>query len=152
MGSGTPSSTKNPFDLARSPGGSSSGTAAAIGAGMLPLAIGNQGRGSILRPASFCRNFALKPTFGALHSGGMLWRSPSYYVLGIHSSNLIDCWRSAYQIAQTVGGDPGYPGLYGEPDLKIEKPNQLIRLETAGWITTEKPIKKKFEKFYTKVA
>ena len=147
LGSGTPASTKNPFDLARSPGGSSSGTAAAIGAGMLPLAIGNQGRGSILRPASFCGNFALKPTFGALHSGGMLWRSPSYSVLGIHSSNLIDCWRSAYQIAETVGGDPGYPGLYGEPNLKIEKPNQLIRLETAGWATTEKPIKKKFETF-----
>ena len=53
LGSGQPAETRNPFDPARSPGGSSSGSAAAVGAAMVPLAIGNQGRGSILRPASW---------------------------------------------------------------------------------------------------
>lgn len=147
LGSGQPAATRNPFDLARSPGGSSSGSAAAVGAGMVPLAIGNQGRGSILRPASFCGNVALKPTYGALHSGGMLWRSPSYSVLGLHAGNITDCWRAAWRIATLVGGDPGHPGLFGEPDLRPRKPARLIRLETAGWAITEDPLKETFDAF-----
>ena len=147
LGSGQPSETRNPFDFTRSPGGSSSGSAAAVGAGMVPVAIGNQGRGSILRPASFCGNVALKPTLGALHSGGMLWRSPSYSVLGIHAGSLIDCWRSAYQISRVVGGDPGHPGLFGEADLKPYKPSRLLHLETAGWEITEYPLRDRFEQF-----
>lgn len=148
LGSGEPAATRNPFNLEYSPGGSSTGTAAAVGAAMVPVAIGNQGRGSILRPASFCGNVALKPTFGALHSGGMLWRSPSYSVLGIHGGNLTDVWRTAYQIAAIVGGDPGHPGLYGEPDLgPAKKPVRLIRLDTAGWETAEAPCKDRFEAF-----
>ncbi|GIT24394.1 MAG: hypothetical protein CM1200mP41_04380 [Gammaproteobacteria bacterium] len=51
------------------PGGSSSGTSAAVGAGMVPGALGNQVVGSIIRPAAFCGNFAIKPTLGALHGG-----------------------------------------------------------------------------------
>ena len=147
LGSGRPAATRNPFDLARSPGGSSSGTAAAVGAAMVPMAIGNQGRGSILRPSSFCGIVALKPTFGALHSGGMLWRSPSYSVLGVHAGNTTDVWRTAWRIATIVGGDPGQPGLYGEPDLKARKPTRLIRLDTAGWAITETPLQEKFEAF-----
>tara|TARA_Y100001936_G_scaffold254027_1_gene323680 strand:+ start:6000 stop:7376 length:1377 start_codon:yes stop_codon:yes gene_type:complete len=147
LGSGQPADTRNPFDLDRSPGGSSSGSAALVGAGMLPIAIGSQGRGSVLRPASFCGNVALKPTFGAVHSGGMLWRSPSYSTIGIHGSNIIDCWRTAWHIAQTVGGDPGHPGLFGEADISAVKPNRLIRLDTLGWAITEKGIKKQFEEF-----
>lgn len=148
LGSGEPAATRNPFNLEYSPGGSSTGTAAAVGAAMVPVAIGNQGRGSILRPASFCGNVALKPTFGALHSGGMLWRSPSYSVLGVHGGNLTDVWRTAYQIAAIVGGDPGHPGLYGEPDLGgAKKPARLIRLDTAGWETAEDPCRERFEAF-----
>ena len=147
LGSGEPAPTRNPFDLARSPGGSSSGSAAAVGAAMVPMAIGNQGRGSILRPSSFCGIVALKPTFGALHSGGMLWRSPSYSVLGVHAGNMTDCWRTAWQIATIVGGDPGHPGLFGEPDLKARNPARLIRLDTAGWKVTEAPLQEKFEAF-----
>jgi len=147
LGSGRPAATRNPFDLARSPGGSSSGSAAAVGAAMVPVAIGNQGRGSIVRPSSFCGNVALKPTFGALHSGGMLWRSPSYSVLGVHAGNTTDCWRTAWQIATIVGGDPGHPGLFGEADLEARKPARLIRIDTAGWAVTEAPLREMFETF-----
>ncbi|MDC0033503.1 amidase family protein, partial [Alphaproteobacteria bacterium] len=101
------------------------------------------------RPSSFCGNVALKPTFGALHSGGMLWRSPSYSVLGIHAGNLIDCWRTAWQIATVVGGDPGHPGLFGEPNLTANQPVRLIRLDTAGWAIAEAPLKEKFEVYLT---
>jgi Asp-tRNA(Asn)/Glu-tRNA(Gln) amidotransferase A subunit family amidase len=147
LGSGQPPATRNPFNLDRSPGGSSSGSAAAVGAGMLPIAIGSQGRGSVLRPASFCGNFALKPTFGAIHSGGLLWRSPGYSTLGIHGNSINDCWRTSWQIAQTVGGDPGHPGLFGKPDIKSRKPKRLIRLDTLGWSITENVIKESFENF-----
>jgi Asp-tRNA(Asn)/Glu-tRNA(Gln) amidotransferase A subunit family amidase len=149
LGSGQPAVTRNPFNLERSPGGSSSGSAASVGAAMLPVAIGSQGRGSVLRPASFCGNVALKPTFGAVHSGGMLWRSPSYSTIGIHSSNVTDCWRTAWQIAQTVGGDPGHPGLFGDADVASTKPMRLIRLDTLGWAITEPGIQKRFEEFLT---
>lgn len=151
LGSGQPAVTRNPFDLERSPGGSSSGSAASVGAGMLPVAIGSQGRGSVLRPASFCGNVALKPTFGAVHSGGMLWRSPSYSTIGMHSSNIVDCWRTAWQIAQTVGGDPGHPGLFGEADITAAKPKRLIRLDTLGWAITESDIQDQFEELLSQV-
>ena len=147
LGSGQPALTRNPFNLERSPGGSSSGSAASVGAAMLPVAIGSQGRGSVLRPASFCGNVALKPTYGAVHSGGLLWRSPSYSTIGIHSSNITDCWRTAWQIAQTVGGDPGYPGLFGDAEVASAKPKRLIRLDTLGWALTESGIKERFEEF-----
>jgi Asp-tRNA(Asn)/Glu-tRNA(Gln) amidotransferase A subunit family amidase len=151
LGSGQPAVTRNPFNLEHSPGGSSSGSAASVGAGMLPVAIGSQGRGSVLRPASFCGNVALKPTYGAVHSGGMLWRSPSYSTIGIHSSNITDCWQTAWQIAQTVGGDPGHPGLFGEAEVTAAKPKRLIRLDTLGWAITENGIQERFEEFLGKL-
>jgi Asp-tRNA(Asn)/Glu-tRNA(Gln) amidotransferase A subunit family amidase len=60
LGGSHPGPTTNPFDHARTPGGSSSGSAAAVGANMVPAAIGTQVGGSIIRPAAYCGNFALK--------------------------------------------------------------------------------------------
>src|SRR3954471_1788638 len=65
-----PRGTRNPWDLTRTPGGSSSGSAAAVACGMLPVALGTQGLGSILRPASYCGCIGFKPTFGAVNRGG----------------------------------------------------------------------------------
>ncbi len=146
LGSGTPPPTRNPFDPERTAGASSSGSAAAVGAAMLPVATASQGRGSILRPASFCANVALKPTFGALHCGGLMWRSPSYGVLGVHAGGIEDCWITAHHIAATVGGDPGYPGLFGPPEMEdAVKPSRLVRLETAGWRNAQPLAKDRFE-------
>ena len=61
-----PGKTRNPFDPARTPGGSSSGSAAAVGDCMVPLAIGTQTTGSTIRPASFCGVFGYRPTYGDL--------------------------------------------------------------------------------------
>ena len=66
-----PGKTKNPIDLECTPGGSSSGSAAAVSDNMVPLAIGSQTGGSVLRPASFTGIFGLKPTFGSISRSGM---------------------------------------------------------------------------------
>ena len=153
FGQATPGPTRNPFDLARTPGGSSSGTAAAVGAGMVPAGSGSQVRGSIQRPAGYCGNYALKPTFGALNRGGGHSMAPSQSVLGVHAGSLEDCWRTAFHIAHTVGGDPGQPGLFGRPELEqAVKPRRLARLETRAWPDTEDETREIFEKFLSDVA
>lgn len=145
----TPGPTRNPFDLTRTPGGSSSGSCAAVGAGMLPAATGSQVRGSIIRPAGYCGNYALKPTFGALNQqGGHGLSAPSQCVLGTIAATLDDCWETAFFISSYAGGDPGFPGLYGKPTIEApKKPNRIIRLDTLGWRTTEPETKDAFECF-----
>jgi Asp-tRNAAsn/Glu-tRNAGln amidotransferase A subunit and related amidases len=66
-----PSDTCNPHHLTHTPGGSSSGSAAAVAAGMVPLAIGTQTNGSTIRPASFCGVYGFKPTYGLINCSGM---------------------------------------------------------------------------------
>ena len=65
-----PRATRNPWDLTRTPGGSSSGSAAAVAVGAISVGIGTQVFGSIVRPASFCGCFGFKPTVGAINRGG----------------------------------------------------------------------------------
>jgi Asp-tRNA(Asn)/Glu-tRNA(Gln) amidotransferase A subunit family amidase len=135
LGGATPSVTTNPFDPARTPGGSSSGSAAAVGAGMVPVALGTQVGGSILRPAAFCGNFAIKPTLGALHRGERL--GLSHACIGVHACNLEDLWCTAVEVGSRCGGDPGYPGLFGEPPLPEALPiRRLAVLEGAAWDLT----------------
>src|SRR6202165_320021 len=68
----TPGPTRNPRNLEHTPGGSSSGSAAAVAAGMVPLALGTQTQGSVLRPASFCGVTGFKPSYGLLPMEGVL--------------------------------------------------------------------------------
>ena len=68
-----PTATRNPRNPAHTPGGSSSGSAAAVAAGMLPLALGTQTGGSVIRPASFCGVAAIKPSYGLLPMVGDQW-------------------------------------------------------------------------------
>lgn len=67
----SPGKTKNPFRLTHTPGGSSSGSAAAVAAGFLPMALGTQTSGSIIRPASFCGVVGYKPTYGLVSKAGV---------------------------------------------------------------------------------
>ena len=67
-----PSPTRNPHNLTHTPGGSSSGSAAAVAAGVVPFALGTQTMGSVIRPASFCGVVGFKPTFGKLPVHGVL--------------------------------------------------------------------------------
>lgn len=79
----TPGKTANPFDPKRSPGGSSSGSAAAVASGMVDVAIGTQTTGSTTRPASFCGVVGYRPTFGDLSTAGVMQVSGSVDTIGI---------------------------------------------------------------------
>ncbi|WP_245704775.1 amidase [Belnapia rosea] len=129
--------TTNPFNPDHTPGGSSSGSAAVIGAGMVPAALGTQVVGSIIRPAGFCANTAIKPSFGAIiHRGERLAFSQSH--IGVHAGDLTDMWRVLYEMGVRSGGDPGQPGLYGEAALRpAAKPSRLIVMESEGWAMTD---------------
>ncbi len=83
--------TKNPYDITKTPGTSSSGSAVAIALGMVPMATGTQTAGSIVRPASFCGVYGCKPSFGFLPRTGMLKTTDSLDTLGfftIHQKDL----------------------------------------------------------------
>ena len=85
-----PGPTRNPHDLSHTPGGSSSGSAAAVAAGMVPFAVGSQTMGSVLRPASFCGVVGFKPSFGALPLEGVMQFSPSLDHAGLFTSTVED--------------------------------------------------------------
>jgi Asp-tRNA(Asn)/Glu-tRNA(Gln) amidotransferase A subunit family amidase len=148
-----PAPTWNPWDLRRTPGGSSSGSAAAVAAGMLPIGTGSQVRGSVIRPASICGVIGMKPTFGALNRLGGVDPSPSLNHLGFLSGTLSDLWAAAHQIARLVGGDPGYPIFAGGSQLPAEhRPLRLARQYTSGWPRTDEASKSAFERFLRELA
>ncbi len=153
FGGGDPAATRNPFDAARTPGGSSSGTAAAVGGAMLPAGLGTHARGSTIRPASFCGAFALKPTYGAINRQGTFSAADSMDHLGTFAGSLSDMWIIARHMAATAGGDPGHPGLYGgkRPPAPA-RPARLIRLDTAGWARTDDASRRAFEDFLAVLA
>lgn len=82
--------TRNPHNLEHTPGGSSSGSAAAVADFMVPLAIGTQTGGSLIRPASYCGVFALKPSYGLVSTGGMKVYSPSLDTIGWYARSIED--------------------------------------------------------------
>ncbi len=85
-----PGKTHNPFDFTRTPGGSSSGSAAAVGDHMVPLAIGTQTTASTVRPASFCGAFGYRPTHGDLRCAGVKEASGSLDTLGLFARSIED--------------------------------------------------------------
>ena len=92
----TPGPTTNPLDPTRTPGGSSSGSAAAVADGMVPVAFGTQTGGSVLRPASYCGVIGFKPTFGAFNREGIKFAAESVDTIGIIARDLEDVnffWR-----------------------------------------------------------
>lgn len=139
--------TRNPFDVERTPGGSSSGTAAAVGAGMLPAGLGTQTAGSVLRPAAYCGAYGFKPTHGALNMGGIHPISNTHDALGTIAGCVEDCWRTAYQIAHHVGGTAPHPGMRGPSALgDAVRPRRLVRLYTDGWAEVDEASLEAFER------
>jgi Asp-tRNA(Asn)/Glu-tRNA(Gln) amidotransferase A subunit family amidase len=86
----TPGATRNPLRLSHTPGGSSSGSAAAVADGMVPIALGSQTTGSIVRPAIYCGVVGYKPTFQAIPAAGMKPLSPSQDTVGVLARSVTD--------------------------------------------------------------
>jgi Asp-tRNA(Asn)/Glu-tRNA(Gln) amidotransferase A subunit family amidase len=136
--------TQNPHDGTRTPGGSSSGSAAAVGAGMVPAGLGTQVVGSILRPSSFCGAVGFKPSVGAINRSGSHDHF-SQSCQGAIGVTLADVWAVLRAMADRAGGDPGFAGLAGDVDFsKRKKPARLALLETSGWKATSEGGRKAF--------
>ncbi|VAW15032.1 Amidase [hydrothermal vent metagenome] len=118
-----PSNTRNPHNAAHTPGGSSSGSAAAVAAGHVPLALGTQTNGSVIRPASFCGVIGFKPSRGIISRAGVLQTSATLDQMGIFARNLND----AAAFADALGGyDRLDPATYARP-----KPAMLAGARTT---------------------
>ncbi len=100
-----PGPTTNPHDSSRTPGGSSSGSAAAVAAGMVPFAVGTQTNGSVIRPASFCGVVGYKPSYGTVPRTGVLKAAPSLDQVGFFARSIEDV-----ALAATVMGPDGEDG------------------------------------------
>jgi Asp-tRNA(Asn)/Glu-tRNA(Gln) amidotransferase A subunit family amidase len=105
----SPGKTRNPHNPEHTPGGSSSGSAAAVGAGMVPLALGSQTAGSVIRPAAFCGAHGFKPTHGLIPRSGILQLSRTLDHVGLFT-------RSVEDIALLMEQLQGYDEL--DPDTR----------------------------------
>jgi Asp-tRNA(Asn)/Glu-tRNA(Gln) amidotransferase A subunit family amidase len=146
LGFGQPAATTNPWDAGRSPGGSSSGSAAAVGAGMAPVAIGTQGKGSLTRPASFCGCTAFKPGHGTIHRGGDGGGQETNTHVGVLAQRPGDAWTVARYLSDVAGPHPGHRGMDGpaEPPSTL-MPKILVRLTAAGWNKTDAATRAAFD-------
>src|SRR3989441_4234937 len=97
-----PGPTRNPWDLSRTPGGSSMGSAAAVAAGVVPLAVGSQTNGAVIRPAAFCGVVGFKPTAGRLSREGVFEFSRTLDQVG----GVAPSGREAAAFTPAMGGEP----------------------------------------------
>jgi Asp-tRNA(Asn)/Glu-tRNA(Gln) amidotransferase A subunit family amidase len=134
----TPGPTRNPRNLAHTPGGSSSGSAAAVAAGMVPFTIGEQTQGSMIRPASFCGVTGFKPTYDLLPMEGVLPVSKSLDTLGLFThtpADMLALWKALGHPAgseeQFVFGTP-QPIPNCEPEMANAFRQALSLLRNSG--------------------
>lgn len=120
----TPGKTHNPRNLEHTPGGSSSGSAAAVGAGMVPGALGTQTVGSVIRPAAFCGVYGFKPTFGLIPRPGVLTQAHSLDTVGVMGRSVEDL---ALQVDALQGHDER-----DAASLASSRP-QLLKTATGDW-------------------
>jgi len=133
-----PGKTRNPRDPQRTPGGSSSGSAAAVAAGMVPLAIGSQTKGSVIRPASFCGVYGYKPTFGRISRYGAVALSRTLDHVGIFARTIEDVALMAEQLMVFDDRDPdmerrGRPPLVDTIGRSRARRPRLAFVRTPVW-------------------
>lgn len=124
-----PAETRNPWNASHTPGGSSSGSAAAVAAGHVPVAIGTQTNGSVIRPAAFCGVVGFKPSFDTLPIGGALAFSATLDQAGVFAPRVADAARFTASLA-----GPGAIAAEIEP---VSLPPRIAVLERFPWNTAE---------------
>ena len=145
----TPGKTRNPHNPAHTPGGSSSGSAAAVAAGMVPLALGSQTTGSTIRPAAYCGVYGLKPTHGLVPRGGMFQLSRTFDHVGLFARTIEDL---ALLMEELVGFDERDPDTRPRPRVPYRGvaaeeppiPPMLAFVKTSLWDRVETDAKDAF--------
>ncbi|MCA9995986.1 MAG: amidase [Anaerolineales bacterium] len=122
-----PGPTRNPYNLAHTPGGSSSGSAAAVSAGLAPLTFGTQTIGSINRPAAFCGAVGYKPTYDRISRAGVIPLSPSVDHIGLFASDVAGC-----ELAASLLCADWQPVAASRPTLGIPEGAYLQRTSAVG--------------------
>jgi Asp-tRNA(Asn)/Glu-tRNA(Gln) amidotransferase A subunit family amidase len=135
----TPGKTRNPWNPAHTPGGSSSGSAAAVAAGFMPAALGTQTNGSIIRPAAYCGCFGFKPSFGRVPRGGVLRFSRALDHIGFFTRTVED---AALLYSLCAGADAADADSVDAPASDTtahvrRDPPRLIAVRTPVWDRAE---------------
>jgi Asp-tRNA(Asn)/Glu-tRNA(Gln) amidotransferase A subunit family amidase len=144
-----PGKTRNPHNPEHTPGGSSSGSAAAVAAAMVPLALGSQTNGSVIRPAAFCGVYGFKPTHGLIPRSGVLQLSRTLDHVGLFSRSVEDLALLAEQLA---GYDDRDPDTRPRARIDFQKlaseeppiPPMLAFIKTPHWERAEPDTKEAF--------
>ena len=123
----------NPHDASKTPGTSSSGSAAAVATGMVPFALATQTAGSIVRPASFCGVWGMKPSFGMIPRTGVLKTTDSLDTVGFIAAHA-ESLRSILNVVRVKG--PDYPYVYKNVDGQGELPKHSSRPWRVGFVKT----------------
>lgn len=155
-----PGPARNPHNLEHTPGGSSSGSAAAVAAGIAPLALGTQTVGSVIRPASFCGVVGVKPSYGRIPTEGLLYYSRSVDTVGyftqdvagaqLAASVLIPDWRGLPSLDERMVAGPAAPSAEArKPVLGIAEGPYLGQASEEGLAALEGQAALLQEKGYT---
>ncbi|MDD9991054.1 MAG: amidase [Rhodospirillales bacterium] len=157
---GAANATRNPHALSRTPGGSSSGSAATVAAGGVPLALGTQTAGSVVRPANFCGVWGMKPSFGAIPRTGVTRLSRTLDHVGVLAGSVQDValgidaisgddgvdqactGRAPTRLAAALALPLGRPRLafIGQPAWEEVEPDAVAALEAAAGACDAEPI------------
>ena len=121
-----PPPTRNPHNLAHTPGGSSAGPAAVVAAGMVPLSLGTQTAGSVNRPAAYCGIAAFKPSTRAWSSSGIVPFAPSFDTVGVFGYRVADATAAARALMPPFLRRPGPPPELN-PELRLAFINDRLR-------------------------
>jgi len=144
-----PGKTRNPHNAEHTPGGSSSGSAAAVASGMVPLALGSQTNGSVIRPAAYCGVYGFKPTHGLISRHGVLKLSRTLDQLGVFARTIEDVALACEELAGFDERDPDTRMRARIPFLRIAAeeppfPPRLAFVKTPLWDRTEPDTREAF--------
>ncbi len=138
-----PAHTRNPHNLAYSPGGSSSGSAAAVADRMIPLAIGTQTGGSVIRPGAFCGVIAMKPSFNTINRAGVKPQSEALDTVGVFGRSIEDAGLFLHALSGVPA--PDFSTLsFLTPALGV--------CRTPGWGKADRAMQKRFEEVVKQLA
>jgi len=147
-----PGKTTNPHDYTRTPGGSSSGSAASVAAHMAPLSIGSQTNGSIIRPASYCGVVGYKPSYGLISRNGVLRQSDKLDHVGVFGKTVEDVALLAKVLIKKDLYDVSTIYYSSEDMINVCKKDPIfepkfIFYKTKNWKNVDKESQKSFELF-----